>query len=237
MAKKKPTKKTKLPRTTAAAQTLSPEDLLAEGRALARQCVLLSTTPDRENPSREVAGYWRGAPVAAPPRGRFVHWLSVDARRLPSGSRTGWVSMFTNEADPRGGVVVPGPAPRRPPRDGTPLYGRVAESLPPLEAVFQLGSARVGQWLEQNGWRRDCPYNDNFAGRATAQSYLRAWMASCALYMRDVHAVLGGWHMLWPDDDGYDPARRLALWTIAESEPWVEAFEDDASFLVVERIT
>jgi hypothetical protein len=51
--------------------------------------------------------------------------------------------------------------------------------------------------------------------------------------------VLGGWHMLWPEDDRFDRGdNELLLWTFEDAEPWVEVWLTAQGELVVqERIT
>lgn len=53
-----------------------------------------------------------------------------------------------------------------------------------------------------------------------------------------IHAVLGGWHFPWPDGDWEELIdRRLIAWTLADSEAWVEVWDQGGAFRVIERIT
>jgi hypothetical protein len=53
-----------------------------------------------------------------------------------------------------------------------------------------------------------------------------------------VFAVLGGWHVPWPDGDWLELVEHpLVVLTLAESEPWVEAFNTGQGFRVIQRIS
>jgi hypothetical protein len=57
-------------------------------------------------------------------------------------------------------------------------------------------------------------------------------------YSGSAHAVLGGWHVPWPDGDWDELAERpLLVWTLEDSEPWVEVWADGKGFEVKQRIT
>jgi hypothetical protein len=138
-----------------------------------------------------------------------------------------------------GRVDIPADADSAPP--GELLYAHVASVLPPIEAVFALGSDRVGTWLAACGWERGERYGDGFADRVLVQACERRWSEEHPVYRsdRDVVARLGGWHMPWADDDWFEllPQRLLAA-TIEDGEPWVEAWPDATGRLhVIERIT
>ena len=50
--------------------------------------------------------------------------------------------------------------------------------------------------------------------------------------------MLGGWHMAWPEGDWDELIdKQLIVWTFAESEPWIEVWEDGSRFRVIQRIT
>jgi hypothetical protein len=92
--------------------------------------------------------------------------------------------------------------------------------------------------LRANNWQPDWGYNDNFRDKSPAETYERAYQNQLPLFNGSAHAVLGGWHMAWPEGDWNELAdKRLIVWTFAESEPWVEVWEDESRFRVIQRIT
>lgn len=209
---------------------MTEDHLVAEGRRLARPVVTLVASRS------EAVAFWGGQPVVEPPAdGEFRHWLSVACSALPTGvvtARSGWLSVFTDD-DQRGVVTVDLQArtPRRAPKGSTALaVGERAEALPPPEGVFALGDELVQAWVEAGGE----------GDRDLVDSYMRHVFDEWAFYRSDepkLHAQLGGWHMPWPEDSDFVTARRLAVWTFAESEPWVEAWEEAGAFRVLQRIT
>ena len=211
---------------------MHPNEFESEGRALARPCVYLRSTGD------VFAGTWRGAPAAPQPAGPYRHWLSVDARHLPVPA-SGVVSFFTNEDDCTSGAIVAMPTGQLPETaPGVPLFAVPGVSLPPLEAVFAFGSPAVHSWLKSLGWQPEWGYNDNFPEQSVVGPYERLYQGESPFYSGGAHAVLGGWHLPWPDGDW--PAlvdATLLLWTFAESEPWVEGWSKDGRQWVVQRVT
>jgi hypothetical protein len=122
--------------------------------------------------------------------------------------------------------------------NGLKLYTNPGSSLPPLEAVLKLGSSEVAKWLGSNNWQRGWGYNDNFPDKAPVETYERAYQMQLPLFNESAHAVMGGWHMTWPEGDWDELVdKRLVAWTYAESEPWVEVWEDAGRFRVIQRIT
>jgi hypothetical protein len=122
--------------------------------------------------------------------------------------------------------------------DALKLYAHPDSSLPPVEGVFKLGSSDVVTWLEANNWQPDWGYNGNFRDRAPVEMYDRAYRNQLPLFNDTAHGVLGGWHMAWPEGDWDELVdKRLIVWTFAESEPWVEVWEDEGRFRVIQRIT
>jgi hypothetical protein len=209
-----------------------PEQLIAEGRRLQRECKLLCPTGpgppaavwhEREHGAREV----------------LRPWLTIEARHIPGLAKQvgGYITISTDERHFVGGRVdVTSGWPRH---GGTPLFTRPASVLPPIDAVFAMGSDAVGAWLDSLGWDRTTPYNDNFKSDAV-EAYERAYMDEHPLYGRsDAYAVLGGWHVPWPDDDWHDLIdEHLIVMTIRDSEPWVEAWRNkNGNFKVIRRIT
>jgi hypothetical protein len=184
-------------------------ELLAQAERIARPCVLLK----RSGPADALAGVWRGPGTVPAPEGELEHWISIDCRFLPAGlgPSTGVVSVYTDEGSLVGGFVGYDPAARLSMEGGDPLYAHPARSLPPPDALG----------LE---------YDDD---------YFLLYQSSCPVYMDEgIAAVLGGWHFPWPDDDWEELRDRpLLVWTIDESEPWVEAFGGPEGFQVFQRIT
>jgi hypothetical protein len=115
---------------------LKPEELLAEGRRLARPAVSLHPHPSKQ-PERgmarlrrpvqgtetapppppgvdpqlraDYAAVWKGTGVVSPGEGPWQHWISVDARFLPQnpGGRTGVISLYEWQApDARSGELL-----------------------------------------------------------------------------------------------------------------------------------
>ncbi len=132
-------------------------------------------------------------------------WLTVDSRQIPGlpPLLTGYVSIYTDEVNCRGGRVEVTPS--WPTRAGTPLYSHPAAVLPPVDAVFARGSEAVGEWIRSHGWDRHERYNNNFGDREIVEEYDRLWMAEFLIYFNsDIYAVLGGWHFPCADDDWHD---------------------------------
>jgi hypothetical protein len=210
---------------------MTGDELIAEGRRLARPCVLLKTTGTRP------AAWWRGEGLrSAGPDER--HLLTLDLRFVP-GAPAGCASVFTNEADCEGGAVHFETGASLPAVSAAmKLYAEEALVLPPIEVVFRLGADCVGQWLHQCRWRRDIDYNDNFPDRGPTDAYLRAYMAEYPLYSGTTEAVIGGWHFPWPDGDWASRMdQRLLLCTFRDSEPWVEVWERGQGWEVIQRVT
>jgi hypothetical protein len=153
-------------------------------------------------------------------------WLTVDSHHiagLPS-SVTGYVSVFTDEVGcVAGRVEVTSSWPKR---AGVVLYAHRTQVLPPIDAVFARGSKTVGEWIASHGWTRDERYNDNFKDRAIVEAYERICTREFPIYFKsDVYGVLGGWHFPFADHDWHDLIdEKLMVFTIRNSEPWVEAW-------------
>jgi hypothetical protein len=182
-------------------------ELVTEAERLARPCVLLRRTGAPET----LAAVWGGPGIVPAPDGEFLHWISVDCRFLPPGvgPSSGVLSVYTDEGLD-GGFVGHDPAARLSAEDGAALYAHPARSLPPPVAL-------------------GVDYDDE---------YFRLYQSTCPLFMDDVAAMLGGWHFSWPDDDWEELRDRpLLVWTIDDSEPWVEAFGGPEGFQVFQRIT
>ena len=124
------------------------------------------------------------------------------------------------------------------PKKVQPLFAEPARSLPPIDAVFRFGSEAVHTWLRELGWQPDWGYNSNFKDGAPVEDYERLYQSECPLYSGGAFAVLGGWHFPWPDGDWEELlSRPLLVWTLADSEPWVEVWDGADGMQVIQRIT
>ncbi|QIF03956.1 hypothetical protein [Roseimicrobium sp. ORNL1] len=217
---------------------MTVDQLIEEGRKLQRPCVFL--TPDGSGPAA-AEWYELDSERDAEDSAGFRRWLTIDAQHIPGAEAgiTGYVSIFTDEEKCVGGRVEVTPS--WPDRAGTLLYAHAASVLPPIEAVFAKGSEAVGDWLEWHNWDRTWRYNGNFKGAAIAEAYIQAWMREYPIYLSspDIYAVLGGWHFPMSDDDWLDLMdEQLMVFTLRDSEPWVEAWRTGAGeFKVFQRIT
>jgi hypothetical protein len=212
---------------------MTPEELIAEGRQVQRDCVFL--TPSGEG---EAAATWHREATNIPPEPGFQPWLSIDTRFVPGldSKDARFLTVFTSDEELTGRIDIVATLPA-----GRPLYARPANVLPPIEAVFALGSDRVGEWLLENDWARDTRYNPNFADAAIVERYDQQWFKEYPVYANDpdIYAMLGGWHFPNADDDWHDlvPQRLIAL-TLKDSEPWVEAWQAPGGELhAIQRIT
>ena len=214
---------------------MTAEQLIEEGRKLQRPRTFLR--PQGPGP---VAAIWHERDDAEIGSKGHRCWLTVDARQVPGlpPTVTGYISVFTEEEKCEGGRVEL--ASSWPKRAGIELYAHSVSVLPPVDAVFQRGSAAVGEWLVANNWQRDWRYNNNFRDKVVVNGYQKVWFQEYPLYLEtQIYAVLGGWH--WPGSDG-DWERLidelLMVLTIRDSEPWVEAWRTRAGeFKVIQRIT
>ena len=189
------------------------DDFMAEARVLARPGFLLSTTG-----VGDPAAFWHGMNP-----GR----ICISVKREGA-----WLNVVLDEA--QGGSAH---LSDQPTRSGTPLFAVPYESLPPIDAIFLLGSEAVETYLATNGWSRPDPMNANFPDRA-AHEYEALWQDNCPLYNSSIAAVTGGWNLPWPDGDFLELIEaELAVWTLAEAEPWVEVLFLNGNFSVRQRGT
>jgi hypothetical protein len=126
--------------------------------------------------------------------------------------------------------------------DGVPLFGEEVDSLPSFDQLWVSDSALLDKVLRATGHTREDAESEYFRGSREIADYEREAHRLCPLYApksEGLYAVLGGWHVLWPEDDSYDrDDSRLVLWTFHKSEPWVEVWSDNAGSLsVIPRIT
>ncbi len=210
---------------------MTSDQLIAEGRKLARPCVF-----SRAKGSGPVAAIWHERDELDSTGHRCR--LTIDARHIPGlpPSVTGYISVFTNKKE-GGRVEIAQSWPERP---GVQLYAHPAAVLPPIDAVFLRGSKSVGEWLRKNGWERDWRYNDNFKDKQVARAYEKIFTSEYPVYIEsDIYAMLGGWHVPFPDSDWRDlVVEHLMVMTIRDSEPWIEAWLTRAGqFKVIQRVT
>ena len=187
---------------------MSETELALEAHRLARPCILLKRTG---SPDR-LAGVWGGPGVVGVRPGPFRHWLSLDCQFLAAGLAppTGVLSIYSNEDDCVSGVVAFDPAASIVASSGSGLYAYLSTSLPPPDAL---------------------PGGDT-------EEYMRLWQSNCPLYTGEAAAVLGGWHFPWPDGD-WEALRQesLLVWTLDDSEPWIEVWRQADGYRVIQRIT
>jgi hypothetical protein len=213
-------------------------ELIAEGERLAKPCVLLKAT----GPDDALAAIWGGPGVVPAPYGFYRHWLSIDCRFLPAGlgPSAGCLSVYTDEEHTETGAAVHDPSkslssfPKH-----RPLYAHRARSLPPLEGVFRFGAEAVQQWLHTQGWRPDDGgYYSHFQEPEPALAYQQRYESECPLFVGGAFAVLGGWHLPWPEGDWARLLEQtLLVWTFEESEPWVEVWGGQDGYCVKARVT
>lgn len=191
---------------------MNTADFMAEAENLSRVGYLLRSS----GPGEPVA-YWHGIEVGKPCI-CFAHqsrWLTVSL-------------------DDEAGAVHVSNAPLR---SEIPLYAEKYLSLPPIDALFLLGSDKIERFLSEHDWPRSEPFNSNFPNEL-AHDYERIWQRNCPMYRKDVAAVLGGWNMPWPEGDFEQLiSAELLVWTFEQSEPWVEAYYSENMFRVFQRIT
>ena len=185
-----------------------------EAEALARPAVLL-----RESGEGDPLAFWHGAKA---------NHSCISIRQGDA-----WLNVSLDHTY-TGGHAQLAPNPITSP---IPLYGQSFTCLPPVDAVFLLGSQKIGDFLAEHDWPRDEPYNRNFPNSVPEQ-YEIQWQESYPLYQSGIDAVLGGWHMFWPDGDWHDLlSETLVAWTLRDCEPWVEIWRHGDAYTVKQRIT
>ncbi len=223
---------------------MSDNQLLLEGHRLARPCIHLV---DQPADTAVIMAVWGGSgPNNDLPDGS-EHLFTVDCRYLPPKltAITGYISLYqrSDEDDCLSYFVRHDSADT--PIDlrnlgGTPLYGRAAMSLPPVEGIVQFASPAVASWLVDLGWAPEHGVDSNyFPPGVWDKEYLRVWMDNCPLYHHGIYAMLGGWHYPWPDGDWEELLpKKLVAWTFEGAEPWIEIWADpDGTLQLLERIT
>ncbi len=230
------------------------EELIAEGHRLEKPCLYLTDEPNENGP----VAYWGGEGPSNLPSGHLTwiggyrHWITLDSSWLTKqgNSAEGVISVFEclENEDFEG--------PEFPLTEGTviyqhkttledveiegqKLYGVESRSFPPIDAVCLYGSEKVETWLrEQNRKRTDY---DALQGEIIDQ-YGDYWMERSPYSAPALHdqyfAVMGGWHIHWPDDDFYMPKEmELVVWTFRDAEPYVEVWSRRPNFILKLRST
>jgi hypothetical protein len=110
-------------------------------------------------------------------------------------------------------------------------------SFPPFEAVCLYGGPAVARWLSSLGLER-FQYSEA-RSQHVAEEYEQEFMRRAPFYMEGVDVIVGGWHMIWPDDDFYLPREmRLLATTIRDAEPFLEVWLSDiGNVSIKDRIT
>jgi hypothetical protein len=208
-------------------------DLITIGWQLARPCVNLHVA----RPSEPIIAVWSGDGIIPAPIGPYTHQISLACHALPqpAPATTGWISVYRNTDDCASGAIVVDPTADLPTHQngGLALAGTAGRSFPPIDAVAQV--PQVTAWLASQGIVHDPAHDAYFEDDAYTQVYHQ----ECPLYAPNAIAVMGGWHVAWPDGDWADLQHaRLLVWTLWDAEPWVEAWQlPDKNFQVVQRST
>lgn len=227
------------------------DELINEGERLQKPSLLLT---DQVTSDGKIWGYWGNdeQPVegsnqqANSPNLDRRHWISLDtswlaqhSARLTAGILSVYQYNHPARNAPAGSVIFqPGQRFEHIPNSGLPLYGIKQPSFPPLEALCLYGGNRVQEWLQ--GIEASRYDYDHVSQTDLGKKYQAEWMKRSPFYMNDadIVAVMGGWHMLWPEDDFYMPGEmNLIVWTFREAEPWVEVWERLPNFRVYFRTT
>jgi hypothetical protein len=167
------------------------------------------------------------------------YWLTVDVRYIPDSPwlEAGLLSVFTR-GDTGAAVFLEGRALPASPQGGCKLFASARRSLPPVDALFLFGSPAVQEWLSALGWDPEAGYNSNFPEPEPVEAYESVYRAELPLFTGTAYAVLGGWHLPWPEGDWLDLVdSHLLVWTFHEAEPWVEVWSHGDRVWVLERIT
>jgi len=213
---------------------MTPDQLIAEGDAIAKKCFLL--IPEVSGP---VVGYWGGTRSDIPDSfpeitnsrptklARYTsrrHVMSIDDSllNLLGIDRLGPVGLFEWESTDKNHQLNVDRDPRRHFKNftcsGLPLYAIESRSFPPVEALCLHGSERIGTWLSSMGLARHEYWR---VPRDQISEYEEHYSKQSAFNHQKAHAIVGGWHVMWPEDDFYIPPELtfIAL-TLHDAEPW-----------------
>jgi hypothetical protein len=194
------------------------QTLISEGERIAKPSLHLV-----EGSVGHPEGFWRGS---RPQREGHQHWVTITYGRLQDLD-VDLSRHFSVFLDSVGNPWLAGNETEAVASDtqfnGIPLVGIARKSFPPLEALCLYGSGVIEEWLKSVGLSR-LDAGDIYQ-MEIVEAYNQTYQARSPLYSTEVYAVLGGWHMLWPDDDTYDRGDdRLVLWTFKDAEPWIEVW-------------
>ena len=212
---------------------MTPEELIAEGRKIERQTILL--TP---NGAGEEAAIWYGNDHQWITDDLFRCWLAVDTKYIPNFDNRGWMLILTDDDFTSRELRVEF-IPQKPSKNGTRLYPKEIRLIPPIDAVIARGSPSVDLWLKKNKWDRQTRYNSNFPDQEAIKPYETLERQENPLYWEEAYATLGGWHIGWADDGWHDLIdETLLVHTYRDSEPWLEVWKmRNGQLKVIERIT
>lgn len=218
--------------------TPTSDDLIAEGRRLARPALLLT------DEGKKCIAIWKGGGVLKPSPGPWRHWISLDAGALPDNPRklTGVISVYEwfEDSERLGEIgVVHDPAAKLPRKtDGQRLFGEPFQCLPHADALLYNASAKIKQWLKERGWNPksgDSP--GAYADKDIVEPYRQLFFREHPVYTEAGLAMFGGWSIDFDDDWLKWSKKPLVVLTVADSEPWVEVFDDGRKLVGFGRIT
>src|SRR5262245_16277954 len=132
------------------------EQFTAEAKRLSRKSRIL-----RFDGQGEPVAYWHGQHGDEP-------WISV---RYAKSWFTVYLETISSGHTQRSELPV---------KSSQPLFGKLAESLPPIDAVFLLGSPRVESYLHKHGWDRGVAFNGNFPDDIPFH-YEKIYQANCPI--------------------------------------------------------
>lgn len=189
------------------------EQFEAEAEKLARKGIILRT-------------FGEGKPIA------YWHGFENENICISVSIDDYWLNVYVDEQE--GGHVEKTSEPMI---SNIPLYGSPFTSFPPVDGIFLKGSEAIGDFLEYYDWPRAEPYNENFPN-PIPEEYDNLWQENNPMYQSDITAVIGGWPIIWTDNDLAEFVdQKLIVWTIEDAEPWVEVFLNENEYTVKQRIT
>lgn len=213
---------------------MTPDELIAEGIAITKKSFLL--VPEASGP---VVGYWGGSrsdisdsfantsdskPSRIPRYTDRQHIISVaESLLIALGiDRLGPVGLYEWQSTDKNHQLNVDRDPRRRFEDftctGQPLYAIEARSFPPIEALCLHGSDRIRAWLASMGLARHEYWR---VPRDQIKEYEAYYSKQSAFSHQGAYAIVGGWHVMWPEDDFYIPPElNFVMLTLHDAEPW-----------------